>query len=154
MTLRTGNRKRRHSMTVVSVSLNPDRLRGLASLYWTPLHLRQHVKDHQQGAEAAALLIERICGNSGGYLVARKSPAHRDRPNRRVLAPDCRQQLVTGHARHVQIGEQNLGNFFEYLRQGGEAILGGPHAVPNLSQYKGQGLSDRKLIVNNENTCF
>ena len=72
---------------------------------------RQRSHDSQQGAHAAAFLIEGVRGNAGGNLVAMERSAHGNRLDGWKPAPDHREQLETGHPRHIEIRKKNVGSF-------------------------------------------
>jgi len=104
----------------------------------------------QQGADAAAFLIEGVGGNSGRDLVTAERAAHGDRLDRREPAPHHGKQLEAGHAGHVEVGEKDVRHLPADLAQRGEAVFSNAGVIPDLRQYMGNRGSNRRLIVHDE----
>lgn len=148
--LGTGDRYARITGGVVGIALNPERRSGRGTAGKQTVRLGQSSNDHQQGADAAALLKEGVCGNSGRHLVARESAAHCDNRDGREAPADYGEKLEAGHPGHIEIGQNDIRNLLLHFGQRGKSVFRGLNGVANLSKYLRQRDANYGLIVNDK----
>jgi hypothetical protein len=74
--------------------------------------------------------------------------------NRRKTATDHGQQFEAGHTRHIEIGNDDIGNVSPDLGQCGEAVGSSPHAVSEFVQDGGESQPNRYFVVNDKEFCL
>jgi len=135
-----------HWVLVCELGVRPVPVSALASrcrkVGRMPLRSRQRSHDHQQGTQAAALLVERIRDNSRRHLNAAERVAHGDQRERGKSPTNHREELKSGHARHVEIGEDYIRSLFLNFDQCGKPVFRRSNGVANLSKPERQRLSN------------
>jgi len=120
-----GERNVRLSRGIVPVSLNPEG--GLAGLPVgrRSLRLGEPPDDPQQGPDTTALLVEGIGGNSRGTSSPENAPfiAISGIEGKRWWTTE----LEAGHIRHVEIGENDIGDLLPNFSQCGESVFCRPN---------------------------
>ena len=97
-----------------------------------------------------ALLIKSIGNDPFRDLVARKYSAHCDQGDCRKLLTNRRKQLEPRHARHLQIGDYDVGKTSFHLKQSRHSIPSRSHSVSNLSQQRGKSYTQVTVILHQQ----
>ena len=108
---------------------------------------RKRSHDPKQRLHAGSLLIKGIGIDAGRHLIAGEHTAHCDCLDAGKPISNQAQQLEAGHARHIQIGEKNVGGILANLSQRRETVLSCPHLVSDLSKQDVNDLPNRIVIV-------
>src|SRR5580698_1592267 len=126
--LRTGNCDVYLSGSIVAVGWNPDGRQITGAAAQQRLAGAGHVfHDAQQESRIGSFLIEGVGSDSLGEITTRKGAAHGDDANGGKAAPDHGKKFKSSHARHVEVGEDEVGNLLPDCRQSGEAVRGVPY---------------------------
>jgi len=98
--------------------------------------------------------MESVGGKTVWYNFAGKSTAHRDYPDSRKLTPDYREQFKSGHPRHVEIGEKDIGNRVLYFKERREAVFRRSDAMSKRNEELRERHSKQIIIIDNKNFHF
>lgn len=72
-------------------------------------------------------------------------------PWERGVGPKRGDELQSGHARHMEVAEDEVGRRLENRIPGGDAVCGQPHRVAGRTQVNRRQLAHVCVIVDNEN---
>jgi hypothetical protein len=97
-----------------------------------------------------ALLIKSIGNDPFRDLVARKRFAHCDQGDCGKLQTNRRKQLEPRHARHLQIGDYDVGKNRIHLKQSRESIPSCSHSVSSLSQQRAESYTQVTVILHKQ----
>src|SRR5580658_7919565 len=84
-------------------------------------------RDAQQASGSGSFSLDGVGSDSLGEITTRKGAAHGDDANGGKAAPDHGKKFKSSHARHVEVGEDEVGNLLPDCRQSGEAVRGVPY---------------------------
>ncbi len=93
---------------------------------------RHRTQQLYQEDRMGSLLIETVGNDPFRDLVAGKRSTHRDQGDLRKLQTNGRKQLETRHARHVQIGDDEVGKTGFHLKQSRHSIASRSHTISGL----------------------
>ena len=78
----------------------------------------------------------------------------RDQWDRRKLQTNRRKQLEPRHARHLQIGDYDVGKTSFHLKQSRQSIPSRSHSVASLSQQRGDSYTQVTVILHQLDGCL
>jgi hypothetical protein len=149
--IRTGNLYALPSEGIVTASLNPYRLRPAPVL--APGQ-RPCLRDLHQISYTAALSMKGVGRDSCRRLAFSNHPAHRNQIDGREPAMNNREQLKSGHSRHVKVGKQNVGDLLTNLNQCRKSVYCTPSAVSEITENLGKRRSKRFHVFNYQDRSF
>ena len=93
---------------------------------------RHRAQQSYQEDWMGSLLIKTIGHDPIRNLVAGKRSAHRDQGDLRKLQTNCRKQLETRHARHVQIRDNEVRKTIFQFKQSRHSIPSRSHTISSV----------------------